>query len=276
MSERVVVENNFLGATSSDKRDKAIEKIKNGDRSLKTANKRSDVLMDKFRRDPTSLLASEQAELNTYVRVYAAEMESVHGVEAGQEMVRSLFANSGYENNPDTEALILAQSTVNTWGYHESNASIGNAPLATLSGGVLGTTVKEGMILNATIGTAINTAVQLKGPDPFSYVDAIMAGATSAAATGRGWRASMGINMGGAAIGSAIRGENPINSTLGAGAGYVIGGTGGIIVKGITSQIGKETISDLTGTVIGGYISEETSGSVKKTLDERDGANDKK
>ncbi|MFH5067075.1 hypothetical protein ACHHY8_01745 [Enterobacter cloacae complex sp. 2024EL-00215] len=136
------VENNFLGATSSNKRDKAVEKIKNGDRSLKTANelisienadKRSDVLMDKFRRDPSSLSASEQTELNTYVRVYAAEMQSVYGVEQGQEIVRSLFANPGYERNPDTEALNQAQSTVNNWGYHESNASIGNLENCSLS-----------------------------------------------------------------------------------------------------------------------------------------------
>ena len=33
-----IVENNFLGATSSDKLDKAVEKIKNGDKSLAAAN----------------------------------------------------------------------------------------------------------------------------------------------------------------------------------------------------------------------------------------------
>ena len=51
------VENNFLGATSSGKLDKAVEKIKNGDKSLATANeliklenadKRSDALVSKF------------------------------------------------------------------------------------------------------------------------------------------------------------------------------------------------------------------------------------
>ena len=279
------VENNFLGATSSDKLAKAVDKIKNGDRSLKTANelisienadKRSDVLMDKFRRDPSSLSVSEQTELNTYVRVYAAEMQSVYGPEAGQEMVRSLFAYPGYERNPDTEALNQAQSTVNTWGYHESNASIGNAPLATLGGGVLGSTIKESMLANAAIGTAVNSAVQLNGSDPFSYVDAIMAGITSAATTGQGWKSSIVINMGGAAIGSGIKGENPINSSIGAGVGYVIGDAGGIIIKGITSTIGKETVSDLTGAVVGGYISEKTSNAVKNTLDERDNGNDKK
>ncbi|MCG8159041.1 hypothetical protein JMY81_17920, partial [Brenneria goodwinii] len=34
----ITVENNLLGATSSDKLDKAVEKIKNGDKSLATAN----------------------------------------------------------------------------------------------------------------------------------------------------------------------------------------------------------------------------------------------
>jgi len=78
------VENNFLGATSSDKLDKAIAKIKQGDKSpeaandlikLENADKRSDALMDKFRRDPSSLSDSEKIELNSYVRVYAAEMQ---------------------------------------------------------------------------------------------------------------------------------------------------------------------------------------------------------
>nr|WP_010287154.1 VENN motif pre-toxin domain-containing protein [Pectobacterium brasiliense] len=83
-SGRNAVENNFLGATSSDKLDKAVEKIKNGDKTLATANeliklenadKRSDALVDKFTRDPSQMSSAEQAELAGYLRVYASEME---------------------------------------------------------------------------------------------------------------------------------------------------------------------------------------------------------
>nr|WP_308450188.1 VENN motif pre-toxin domain-containing protein [Pectobacterium odoriferum] len=82
-SGRNAVENNFLGATSSDKLDKAVEKIKNGDKTLATANeliklenadKRSDALVDKFTRDPSQMSSAEQAELAGYLRVYASEM----------------------------------------------------------------------------------------------------------------------------------------------------------------------------------------------------------
>lgn len=68
--------------------------------------------------------------------------------------------------------------------------------MATLGGGVLGSTIKESMMTNAAIGTAVNVSAQLNGPDPFSYVDAIMAGATAAATTGQSWKASAAINMG--------------------------------------------------------------------------------
>ncbi|MFL1817508.1 hemagglutinin repeat-containing protein [Pantoea agglomerans] len=279
------VENNFLGATSSEKLDKAVEKIKAGDKSLATAkdlinienaNKRSDALMDKFRHDPTSLSDSERIELNSYVRVYATEMQSVYGSKKGQEMVASLFANPGYERNPDADALKQAQSTINTWGYHESNASIGNAALATLGSGVLGNMIKESMITNAAIGTTVNSAVQLNSPDPFSYVDAIMAGVTSAATTGQSWKSSMAINMGGAAIGSAVKGEDPTNASLAAGAASVIGGVGGTLVKGATSLVAKDGASEISGAVAGSYIGEKSGKIAENYLDKKDEKNDKK
>jgi len=163
---------------------------------------------------------------------------------------------------------------MNTWGYHKSNASIGDAPLM-FSTNVLGTTIKEGMALNAAIGIGVNAGVQLNGNDPFSYVDVIMAGITSAATTGKSWQASAAINMGGAAIGSSIKGENPVNSIVGAGAGTVAGGIGGTIIKGVTSKIAEEAVSDLTGTIGGSYISEKSGNFVKENLDEK-GKNDNK
>ncbi len=51
------------------------------------------------------------------------------------------------------------------------------------------------MAVNAAIGTAVNTGVQLNGNEPFSYVDTIMAGVASAATTGKGWKTSAGTNM---------------------------------------------------------------------------------
>lgn len=119
------------------------------------------------------------------------------------------------------------------------------------------------MAVNAAIGTAVNTGVQLNGNEPFSYVGTIMSGVASAATTGKGWKASAGMNMGAAAIGSGIKGEDPTNAVLGVGNGYVIGGAGGVIIKGVASKVGNEAVSDLSGAVIGGYISEKTGNAVK-------------
>ncbi len=278
------VENNFLSNTDSDKLAKAIEKIKQGDKSLAAANeliklenadKRSDALVDKFTRDPSQISSTERAELAGYLRVYASEMEKEYGPAVSQELVKGLLSGQDYiKRAPDSEAMAKAQTIMNTWGYHKSNASIGDAPLM-FGSSVLGVTVK-GMAANTAIGVGVNTGVQLAGKDPFSYVDAIMAGVTAAATTGKGIFASGTINVGGAAIGSGVKGENPVNSMAGAAAGTVVGGIGGEIIKGVNSALGKDAISDLTGAILGGYISEQTGNTVKDNLDKKDNANAEK
>ncbi|QPR28181.1 DUF637 domain-containing protein [Edwardsiella hoshinae] len=279
------VENNFLGATSSDKLDKAVEKIMNGDKSLATANeliklenadKRSDALVSKFIKDPAQLTRSERAELAGYLRIYASEMEKEYGPAVSQELVNGLLSGQDYmKRNPDSEAMAKAQSIMNTWGYHKSNASIGDAPLM-FGSSVLGTTIKEGMALNAAIGVVVNTGVQFGGDDPFSYVDAIMAGVTAAATTGKGWQASAAINMGGAAISSAIKGEDLTNAAIGAGVGSVSGGIGGTVIKGAVSTVAKDSLSDLIGATSGAYLNEKAGDFVKDTLNEKDKKNVRK
>ncbi|MEN4700498.1 hemagglutinin repeat-containing protein [Pantoea agglomerans] len=278
------VENNFLGDTSSDKLKIAVEKIKNGDKSLAASNeliqlenadKRSDALVSKFTKDPSQMNSTERAELSGYLRVYASEMEKNYGSAVSQELVKGLLSGQDYiKRAPDSEAMSKAQSIMNTWGYHKSNASIGDAPIL-FGGSVLGLTVK-GMAANAAIGVGVNTGVQLAGKDPFSYVDAILAGVTAAATTGKGIIASAPVNVGGAAIGSGIKGEEPLNSMAGAAAGTVIGGVGGEIIKGVGSKLGKDAVSDLTGTVLGGYIGEKTGNAVKDELDKKDKKDAKK
>ncbi len=274
-SGKTTVENNFLGATSSDKLDKAIEKIKNGDKTLATANeliklenadKRSDALVSKFNKDPSQLNSAERAELAAYLRVYASEMEKEYGTAVAQELVTGLLSGQDYiKRNPDTEAMAKAQSIMNTWGYHKSNASIGDAPLL-FGGSVLGLTVK-GMATNAAIGISVNSVAQLAGKDPFSYVDAIMAGVTAAATTGKGIIVSTPINMGGAAIGSSIKGEDPTNSVIGAGAGSIFGGGIGKIATEQLKPVIKEGSAEVIGAVTGAVSGEVTGNQVKDKLD---------
>ncbi|TLD74109.1 filamentous hemagglutinin N-terminal domain-containing protein [Escherichia coli] len=274
-SGKTTVENNFLGATSSDKLDKAIEKIRNGDKTLATANeliklenadKRSDALVSKFNKDPSQLNSAERAELAAYLRVYASEMEKEYGTAVAQELVTGLLSGEDYiKRNPDTEAMAKAQSIMNTWGYHKSNASIGDAPLL-FGGSVLGLTVK-GMATNAAIGISVNSVAQLAGKDSFSYVDAIMAGVTAAATTGKGIIVSTPINMGGAAIGSSIKGEDPTNSVIGAGAGSIFGGGIGKIATEQLKPVIKEGSAEVIGAVTGAVSGEVTGNQVKDKLD---------
>ncbi|PGG44545.1 filamentous hemagglutinin [Escherichia coli] len=274
-SGKTIVENNFLGATSSDKLDKAIEKIRNGDKTLATANeliklenadKRSDALVSKFNKDPSQLNSAERAELAAYLRVYASEMEKEYGTAVAQELVTGLLSGQDYiKRNPDTEAMAKAQSIMNTWGYHKSNASIGDAPLL-FGGSVLGLTVK-GMATNAAIGISVNSVAQLAGKDPFSYVDAIMAGVTAAATTGKGIIVSTPINMGGAAISSSIKGEDPTNSVIGAGAGSIFGGGIGKIATEQLKPVIKEGSAEVIGAVTGAVSGEVTGNQVKDKLD---------
>lgn len=238
----------------------------NGDKSLQTskeflqlenADARSDVLLTKFNKDPGSMSGAGRAELASYLRVYAAEMQTQYGEDVTKELLIGMLKGQNYQQSaPQTKAQQEAQKIMDTWGYHKSNASIGDAALM-FGGSVLGTTIKEGMVLNTTIGVGVNAGVQLAGNDPFSYVDAIMAGITSVATTGKGIVGSAAINMGGAAIGSGIKGEEPLNSIAGAGAGTVAGGIGGTIIKGVTSKFAEKAVSDLTGVIGGSYISDK-------------------
>ncbi|EEM8546715.1 adhesin [Salmonella enterica] len=221
------------------------------------------------------MTSTERAELAGYLRVYASEMENAYGPAVAQQLVTGLLSGQDYmKRDPDSEAMSKAQSILNTWGYHKSNASIGDAPLM-FGSSVLGTTIREGMALNAAIGVGVNSAAQLAGQDPFSYVDAIMAGVTAAATTGKSWQASAAINMGGAAIGSSIKGEDPTNSVIGTGLGSVVGSGVGKVISGSMGSTVKKGTSDIISNV-GGAITSEAIGSVTKgTLDEADKATKK-
>lgn len=248
------VENNLLSTTSSTKRDELAEKVLQGDKTLQTAkeflrlenaDKRSDVLVAKFNKEPVGMTSGERAELTGYLMVYAVEMQAQYGETVTNELITGKLTGQDYLK---TEAQQKAQTIMNTWGYHKSNASIGD-PVVLYSLGPLGNSIKAGMLGNAAIGVGVNTAVQLGGKDPFNYIDAILAGVTAAATTGKSIGVYAGINMGGAALGSAVKGESPTNSTIGAGVGSVLGSVGGTIIKGSTSTVAKESISDLTGAV---------------------------
>ncbi|HDO5802075.1 TPA: VENN motif pre-toxin domain-containing protein, partial [Salmonella enterica subsp. enterica serovar Typhimurium] len=272
------VENNFLSSTSSEKRDALAEKVLKGDKSLQTAkeflqlenaDKRSDALVAKFNKEPAELSTAERTELVSYLKIYASDMQAKYGEAVTKELIAGMLTGQDYmKSAPQTEAQQKAQTIMNTWGYHKSNASIGD-PALLFGSSVLGTTIKEGMALNAAIGVGVNTAVQLSGNDPFSYVDAILAGVTAAATTGKSWQASAAINMGGAAIGSAIKGEDPTNSVISTGFGSAAGSLGGKVVDSL-SPVTDQVTKDVIGAVTGSTASELTGKAVKDELDKRE------
>ncbi|WP_231963268.1 VENN motif pre-toxin domain-containing protein [Pantoea ananatis] len=272
------VENNFLSSTSSEKSDALAEKVLKGDKSLQTAkdflqlenaDKRSDALVAKFNKEPAELSTAERTELVSYLKIYASDMQAKYGEAVTKELIAGMLTGQDYmKSAPQTEAQQKAQTIMNTWGYHKSNASIGD-PVLLFGSSVLGTTIKEGMALNAAIGVGVNTGVKLSGNDPFSYVDAILAGVTAAATTGKSWQASAAINMGGAAIGSAIKGEDPTNSVISTGFGSAAGSLGGKVVDSL-SPVTDQVTKDVIGAVTGSTASELTGKAVKDELDKRE------
>jgi len=275
---KVTAENNFLSSSSSSKRNELAEKIQNGDKSLQTAkeflqlenaDQRSDALVAKFNIDPGSMKTAENTELLSYLKIYASEMQVQYGEAVTKELITGMLTGQAYlKSAPQTEAQKKAHAIMKTWGYHKSNAGIGD-PVLLFSSNALGLTIKEGMAVNAAIGTAVNTGVQLSGNEPFSYVDAIVAGITSAATTGKGWKASAAINMGGAAIGSGIKGEDPTNSIISSGFGSAAGSLGGKIADSL-SPVTNQVTKDVIGTVTGSTALELTGKAVKDELDKRE------
>ncbi|HHK8104835.1 TPA: filamentous hemagglutinin, partial [Serratia marcescens] len=75
------------------------------------------------------------------------------------------------------------------------------------------------------IGGAANVSTQLtvNGDKPFSYTDALLAIGTGALSQGKGPLLTGGVSVGGAYVGSTIKGEDPTNAMIGAGVGSAIG-----------------------------------------------------
>ncbi|TKI02299.1 hypothetical protein FCN80_25430 [Martelella alba] len=270
------VENNFLSTPAATQRDNLAEKIQQGDKTLQTsknylelenADRRSDALVASFKKDPSAMTEAERIELNSYIRHYAAEMQTLHGDAVTKELVTGLLTGPDYlKSAPNSEAQQQAQTIMNTWGYHTSNASMGD-PALLYGLGPLGQSVKTGMITNAAIGVGVNTGVQLSGNDPFSYVDAVMAGVTAVATTKKGILPSIGINMGGAVLGSAAKGEDPTNAMIGTGLGTILGNKADKFITHGVSIVVKESTAGLIGDIAGLTVSEVVSNDVKDDLD---------
>lgn len=93
-----------------------------------------------------------------------------------------------------------------------------------------------------------------------SFTDALIATAVGAFCSGI-------VNLGGAYVGSQIKGEDPVQSAISAGVGSALGYSGGKVVsKNIPDQVSKglkDTASSVSGSVISEAVTEYLKGADK-------------
>ncbi|MBG0621516.1 hypothetical protein I4P18_16090 [Enterobacter roggenkampii] len=95
-----------------------------------------------------------------------------------------------------------------------------------------------------------------------------MPGVASAATTGKGWNVSAAINIG-AAIGSAIKREDPSNTLISRGFGRAAGSLGEKVF-GSLSPVADQVTKDVIGVVTGSTAFEFPGKVVKDELDKRE------
>jgi len=190
---KVTVENNFLGNTSSEKLDGARDKLLSGDKSkeaalnlltLENADKRSDVLLDRFVRDPSLLSSADKQELQTYLQVYAYEMSREYGTDMAQELVKGLLSGNDYlKHSPDNELQRKAQNILAGWSIQESQAAVGTPALLALSGPI-GATLRAATAAGGAYQFGTGVGQLIEGDDTWAAAGNMASGALAMSAVG--------------------------------------------------------------------------------------------
>lgn len=130
-----------------------------------------------------------------------------------------------------------------------------------------------GMVTGGTIGGAANISSQLtmNGDKPFSYTDALVAIGTGAVSQGKGVVVTGGISIGGAYVGSTIKGEDPTNAMIGAGVGAAAGSGASKVVTDKLKPIISGSGAEVTGSVVGSLTSEALGSEISSQLDSNGG-----
>lgn len=66
-----------------------------------------------------------------------------------------------------------------------------------------------------------------------------------------------GVSVGGAYVGSTIKGEDPTNAMIGAGVGSAIGSGASKITENVSSEIGGSVVGSITSEVVGGKVTDQ-------------------
>lgn len=126
-----------------------------------------------------------------------------------------------------------------------------------------------GIVTGGTIGGAANISSQMtmNGDKPFSYTDALVAIGTGALSEGKGAIITGGISIGGAYVGSTIKGEAPTNAMIGAGVGSIIGSGTSTVVTDKLKPLVTDKAADVLGNIAGSTSSEAAGNAVQNIID---------
>ena len=126
-------------------------------------------------------------------------------------------------------------------------------------------------VTGGVIGGAANisTQVTVNGDKPFSYTDALIAIGTGAITQGKGPVLTGGVSVGGAYVGSTIKGEDPTNAMIGAGVGSAAGSGVGKVVTDKLKPVVPGSATDLTGDIFGSGAAELVGSETQNQLDAR-------
>ena len=134
---------------------------------------------------------------------------------------------------------------------------------AMLTGGGLVSNTAKGvtLVLGGALGGGANVSYQITSKDleALNITDAAVATAVGALTQGKGVVGSVGVSMGGAYIGSQVKGTDAGSAVVGAGVGATVGIGAGKTVSSSLSGTVSGPISKVAGAVSGTLISEVVS-----------------
>ena len=149
-----------------------------------------------------------------------------------------------------------AKELVKVW----ATVALTGVGFVSVSGGVVT------VIVGSAVGGGSNVAYQISTKDlkDLSYTDATIATVVGGLTQGKGVVGTAGISMGGAYVGSQIKGEDATAPVIGAGIGAVVGtGTGKVVSNTLpknTNEGVKEVLGNITGSAVSEYLSEKVWG----------------
>lgn len=138
------------------------------------------------------------------------------------------------------------------------------AGFVSVSGGVVT------VVVGSAVGAGSNVTYQMSTKDikklkDLNYIDASVAAVVGGLSQGKGLLGTVGTSMGGAYVGSQVKGEDATASVIGAGIGASIGYSSEKIISSKLSAYLPEKVFNILGSVFGNLFSEKTTSVVESS-----------